>query len=52
MKKSTKKQVSGKLHKISGHKYLKRAGIVILSGLAGFYLLYQLLNIVGLFRPI
>jgi hypothetical protein len=52
MTEPTTKPVARRCHKTVGHKYLKRAGIVILSGLAGLYLLYQLLNVVGLFRPI
>jgi hypothetical protein len=52
MKKTTKKRLDRKLHKVTGHKYVKKAGISILGVLALFYLLYQIFNIVGLFKPI
>ncbi|HUD05324.1 MAG TPA: hypothetical protein VMR18_00170 [Candidatus Saccharimonadales bacterium] len=50
MKKSTKKRLIRKARKITRHQSLKRAGIIILSSLALFYFLYQLVSVVGIFK--
>ncbi|HUD81804.1 MAG TPA: hypothetical protein VMR08_04265 [Patescibacteria group bacterium] len=52
MKKSPKKQLLRELHKLTTHSYFKKTGIAILSGLALFYLLYQLFCIVGIFKSV